>query len=343
MSREEVNKLYKQASAMRKRMTRRDELTKRPDLGALVLHILDIESPIGRFVEHAQGTVVWAGPQTCRVRGHGSERVAQLAGHRVAVGDVAMLGLTEDRKTWHVASLAERRTKLSRPDVGNAHIERVIVANVDIVCIVVAVVAPPLHPRIIDRYLIAIEKGGSVPMLCVNKVDLLSGGGVEGGDELDQLEPYRALGVPIHLCSTKTGAGVQNLRLSLQGRTAAFVGHSGVGKSSLMNALYPGLELDIGAVSEGYGRGTHTTTASSLHDFPGDTRLIDTPGIRSFGIGKLSPVELQWHFPEFEGVRCKFRNCSHDHEPECGVRDSVLEGTIHPARYETYLRLLRGD
>jgi ribosome biogenesis GTPase len=274
------------------------------------------------------------------VRSPGAERVVQLAGQRVAVGDEVTIGLSEDRETWQLVTIGERRTKLSRPDVGNANLERVVVANVDVVCLVVAVVAPPLHPRIIDRYLIAIEKGGAAPILCVNKVDLLD---ERSGDELAKLDPYRALNVPIYSCSTKTGDGIEDVRAALHGKTAAFVGHSGVGKSSLMNALYPGLDLDTGAVSEGYGRGTHTTSASSLHDFPGGTRLIDTPGIRSFGIGKLTPQELQWHFPEFEQVNCKFRDCSHDHEPNCGVREAARSGAIHPARYDTYLRLLKGD
>lgn len=335
LSREEVNKLYKQAGGMRKRMPQPEIRKARLSLDELVLRILDEESPTEkRVVETQDGIVDWVGSMTCRVDG----RECQLGGRRPAVGDEAHIGLTEDRKTWLLLRIAERRTKLSRPDVGNANLERVIVANVDIVGIVVSVVAPPLHPRLIDRYLIAIQRGGAEPLLCVNKLDILG-----DSDELSLLEPYAALDVPIYGCSTRTGEGIAEIRSHLHGKVAAFVGHSGVGKSSLINALYPGLDLDTGGVSEGYGRGTHTTTASSLYRFEGDTRLIDTPGIRSFGLWKLTPEELKWHFPEFDGIDCRFRDCSHTHEPGCGVRIAAEEGAIHPARYDTYRRLLEGD
>lgn len=345
MSREEVNTLYKHASAMRKRLQTKEAL-RRPELGELVLKILETEAPSGRFLEQEHGTVVWAGPQTCRVRGSGAEWIAQLAGHRVAVGDSATIGLAEDRKTWMIASLGDRRTKLSRPDVGNEHLERVIVANVDIVCVVVSVVAPPLHPRLIDRYLIAIQRGGAEAMLCVNKVDLLELGSAAHGEahpELQKLAPYRDLGLAVHFCSASSGEGIEGVRADLQGRITAFVGHSGVGKSSLMNAIFPSLNLNTGALMGGYGRGAHTTTASSLHVFPDETKLIDTPGVRSFGIGKMQPGELLWYFPEFDGFDCKFRDCSHDHEPGCGVREAAEGGQIHKVRYETYRRLLAGD
>lgn len=340
MSREEVNKLYKQASAMRKRLPRREEeQARRVSLDDLILRLLDDEKPVGRVVETRQGTVVWAGPQTARIRRPGSEIEAGLNGMRVAVGDEVTAGLLEDRRTWRVVRIAERRTKLSRPDVDNGNLERVIVANVDIVGIVVSVIGPPLHPRIIDRYLIAIERGGASPVLCVNKLDLLP----DDSNELEKLAPYVELDVPILGCSTVTGQGIAELQETLKGKTAAFVGHSGVGKSSLMNAIYPELDLDTGVTMKGYGRGAHTTTASSLFEFPDGTRLIDTPGVRSFGLGKLTAEELQWHFPEFDPYTCKFRDCKHDHEPGCEVKRAAEARKIHPARYDTYLRLLRGS
>lgn len=336
MSREEVNKLYKQASGIRKKMPQPELRKARLSLDEVVLRLLDDEAPNAKkTLETKTGVVSWTGPQTCRV-GHIE---AQLAGKRPAVGDNVTIGLSEDARTWMLQSIKDRTTKLSRPDVGNANLERVIVANVDIIGIVVSVIAPPLHPRLIDRYLIAIQKGGAEPIICVNKLDLLP----EGSNELDQLEPYAALDVPIFGCSTVTGQGIAEVKEHLQGKMAAFVGHSGVGKSSLVNALYPQMQLDTGGVSQGYGRGTHTTTASSLFEFEGNTRLIDTPGVRSFGLWKLTPGELRWFFPEFDGIECKFRDCSHSHEPSCGVRDAVKGGEIHPARYDTYLRLLNGD
>jgi ribosome biogenesis GTPase len=260
-----------------------------------------------------------------------------LDGQRAVVGDDVEIGLAADGRTWKLSRILPRRTKLSRPDVGNSNVERVIVANVDVVAIVVSVVSPPLHPRLIDRYLIAIQRGGARAILLVNKIDLL-----EHKEDLGLLDPYRQL-LPVYVCSCETGEGIQLIRDVLRDSVTAFVGHSGVGKSSVMNALYPELDRDTGDVMRGYGRGAHTTTASQLFDVAGGTRLIDTPGIRSFGLWKMEPGELKWYFPEFEGIQCRFNDCSHSHEPGCGVRNAVDAGDVHAARFDTYLRLLAGE
>lgn len=261
----------------------------------------------------------------------GIERALRGA-HALAPGDVVTLGEIGGLRT--VIRAEPRRTKLSRPDVDNENKERIIVANVDTVLIVVSVVSPPLHPRLIDRYLVAIQNGGAKPLICVNKIDLL-----KDREELDQLKPYEAIGIPVVVCSTQTGEGIEELRQRVEGQTVAFVGHSGVGKSSLANAFAPYLGLNTGGVSEGYGRGTHTTTVSSLHRLPQGTTLIDTPGIRSFGLWATSKEELERSFPEFSGIHCRFRNCSHTTEPECGVLAAVESGQVSHDRYETFLRL----
>jgi ribosome biogenesis GTPase len=196
------------------------------------------------------------------------------------------------------------------------------------------VVSPPLHPRLIDRYLIAIQNGGAKPLICVNKIDLL-----EDMTELDVLEPYRKIGIPVIQCSTKDSLGIDELRTLLQGQKVVFVGHSGVGKSSLINAFAPELNLVTGGVSEGYGRGTHTTTVSSLHRLPGDTTLVDTPGIRSFGLWSVTQHEIERSFPEFVSLECKFNDCTHTKEPGCGVLAAVESGAISRDRYSTFLRL----
>jgi len=246
----------------------------------------------------------------------------------VAVGDEATIA------NGVVRAIRPRRTWLGRDDPQVGH-GRVIVANVDVVVVVVSVVAPPLHPRIIDRYLIAIGRGGAEPLVAVNKIDL-------GDEELAQLAPYAAAGIGIVPVSADAGVGIEELRRRLQGKTCAFVGHSGVGKSSLMNALAPQIGQATGGVSDGYGRGTHTTTASSMFDLGGGTRLVDTPGIRSLGLGKLTREELAWGFPEFEDRGCRHRGCSHEHEPGCAVRERVECGDLSAFRYETYLGLLEG-
>lgn len=238
-----------------------------------------------------------------------------------------------------VRQVLPRRTMLSRPDPQTGT-ERAIVANVDVVVIVVSVGTPPLHPRIVDRFLIAVERGGARPVLAVNKLDLLSGCELE--EELAQIRPYEQIGIPVVRCSAQEGVGIDQLRGLLFGRTGVFVGHSGVGKSSLLNAMRPELALKVGGVSEGYGRGRHTTTSSSLLDLGDGTRLIDTPGIRAFGLWKIGREELPWYFPEFASVRCKFRDCAHVHEPGCAVRSAVDRGELSAVRYQTYLGLLEG-
>ena len=276
--------------------------------------------------------VTWVGPKTAQVGG----READLNGYRLAVGDYAHVSEFEDR--FRVVGLQDRRTKLSRPDVQNENLERVIVANIDVVVIVVSVVTPPLHPRLIDRYLVAVQMGGAAPMIVVNKTDLMDE--IELAEELQKIAPYSVLDVPILAVSVETGQGMDALRESLAGKTCAFVGHSGVGKSSLANGLFPDLALKVGGLMRGHGRGAPTTTTSSLFDVGNGTKLIDTPGIRSFGLGKLSRLELQGAFPEFDRFACRFRDCSHRHEPGCGVKTAVESGEVYRERYETFLRLL---
>ena len=257
---------------------------------------------------------------------------AHRMNHNLVVGDEVTVGMVGDQQS--VISVRSRRTKLSRPDVNDSNIEKLIVANVDSVLIVVSVVSPPLHPRLIDRYLIAIQNGGAKPLICVNKIDLL-----EDMTELDVLEPYRKIGIPLIQCSVKQSRGIEDLRNLVQGQMVVFVGHSGVGKSSLINAFAPELNLVTGGVSEGYGRGTHTTTVSSLHRLPNGTTLVDTPGIRSFGLWSVTQNEIKRSFPEFVGLQCKFNDCTHTKEPGCGVLAAVEKGEISGDRYSTFLRL----
>lgn len=277
------------------------------------------------------GTVQWVGRKTCRVE----SAECELNGHRVAVGD----NVTYDPEKLRLESVLTRTTLLSRPDPGNQNLELLIAANVDLVVIVVSLKSPPLHVRLIDRYLIAIERSGARAALCVNKVNLMSAD--ERAHEFEMLAPYVELGLAVISCSTETGEGIDDVRRLISGKTCVFVGHSGVGKSTLLNALSPGLAELTGAVSEGHGRGRHTTTWSSMHELGDGTRIIDTPGIRSLGLGNMSTEELQWHFTEFTELKCKFSNCTHTHEPGCGVKAAV-GSAVQPARYATYLRLLDG-
>ncbi|HLO98693.1 MAG TPA: ribosome small subunit-dependent GTPase A, partial [Fimbriimonas sp.] len=321
--------------ALRKRHKYK-EGERRLSLDDIVYDLLQNQPPEADDVETTSGQVVWVGKKQCHIRVAGVDLEVDLAGHKPAVGDYADAGKKSEESPWQMTSIRERTNLLSRPDVDNPHLQRVIVANIDQIFIVVSVVSPPLHPRLIDRYLIAIQKGGARPIIVVNKIDL-----AVDESHVELLAPYASLGVPILTASTfDESIGVERVRPFIEGRTSAFVGHSGVGKSSLCNALFPGLDLDTGTTMRGYGRGAHTTTASSLFEFEGGTKLIDTPGIRSFGLWKLKAEELEDYFPEFEGAECKFRDCRHLAEPGCGVKARVETGEIHPYRYETYVRLL---
>lgn len=271
-------------------------------------------------IDGEEGLVIGVGPGVCRLRTAVGDRVCRTK-KGVVVGD--RVKADEHR----VLSVLPRRTVLARNDPRNPRNERALAANVDVVVIVASVHSPPLRTGLIDRYLIATQNGNMLPVVVVNKIDLLGDSG-----ELEELKAYDGIGVPVVLCSTRDGRGLEELRSLLEGKICVFTGHSGVGKSSLANALLPGLELRTGDVEY---KGRHTTTASTLHELPGKTLVIDTPGIREFGLFGVDAQDLRHFFPEFEAyaARCNFNDCSHTHEPVCAVRDAKLP------RYETYVRI----
>jgi len=290
---------------------------------------------------------------------------ADLAGRQqteLCVGDRVSYEVPEDDRRHQpgIVHVLQRDTVLARRDPQTRQ-RQAIAANVNAVVIVVSVVSPPLHPRLIDRYLLAIEdswveRSGrhaddpdpAHAIIAVNKLDLLEAANPRDRDEeLVKLEPYRHLGVPIVMCCASDGRGIDELRGLLAGKVVAFVGHSGVGKSSLTNALDERLGIRVGAVGSAANRGRHTTTSAQLHEIKGETHapfwVIDTPGIRFFGLDELSPAELRDSMPEFRRVRraCKFNDCTHTHEPGCAVKEKLGKpGGVHAERYETYLRLL---
>jgi len=287
--------------------------------------------------------VLSVGSRRCRLFAGGREadciippELARNQRSTLAVGD-RVRAVPADGGLLRLVEVLPRRTLLARPDPLRPEVQRLIAANIDLVVVVVSVSRPPLRPGLVDRVLIAVQRGGAAPAICVNKIDLAE----ERDAVLAPLRSYAALQVPVVACSTRTGEGIGAFRAVIEGKTCAFVGHSGVGKSSILNALDARLQLATGELLE-RGTGRHTTTASTLYDLGGETFVIDTPGIREFGLWNLSPEELRGAFPEFEDARewCRFNDCSHVHEPGCDVKRRVESGEMDRGRYEAYVRLL---
>ena len=298
------------------------------------------------YAHSKTGTVVLVDAGGCTVRSEGSDwdcilgpDIAMTQKSGISVGDNVDFAFARD-KTAVVAAVHPRKSKLSRPDPTMFDVERVVAANVDMAVIVAAIKRPTLRPSLIDRYLIAAQKGGIEPIVCVNKIDLLCE--EDKAIELEVLEPYRQIGLKIVECSAEKGIGIDELKKHLKGKLCVFVGHSGTGKTSLLNTIKPDLNARVGTVHEATGLGRHTTASSVLYDIEGDIRLIDTPGIREFGLWQMSPDDLKWYFDEFDDFaeQCRYANCSHTHEPECAVKVAVEKGLITSLRYGSYLRIL---
>ena len=281
-------------------------------------------------VPASAGFVAEIGPGFCDILSAG-ERVRCRSSGDLAVGDQVLFSPARRR----VEELLPRRTVLSRTDPHNPRLERIIAANIDVVVNVVSLKTPPLRPGLIDRYLIAIGKSGAEPLLCVNKIDLLA-----SPEELEPLRPYQDVGIAVVFCSAAQGVGLEALLEGLAGKLCVFAGHSGVGKSSLLNALDPRLDITTGSVSSGNEKGRHTTTSSALYHLPNGATVIDTPGIREFGLWDVNQADVRRYYHEFDGCRCAFSDCTHTHEPDCGVKAAQASGAISVARYEGYLRIL---
>jgi len=253
----------------------------------------------------------------------------------VAPGDV--VDIEGSAEGYAIVKVHDRRSLISRRDPSHKHREQILVANLDAVLIVVAAKDPDLVPGLIDRFLVAAESRELEVGIAINKIDL---------DESGSYEPvaqvYRDLGYDVLAVSAETGSGIEAVREFLKGQATSMLGHSGVGKSSLANALDPDLHLRVAPVNAASGLGTHTTSAVSLLRLGWGGYLVDTPGIREFGLWRLELRDLGFCFREIAAIApdCRFSDCLHEREPDCAVKAAVEEGRMVRWRFDSYLRIL---
>lgn len=253
----------------------------------------------------------------------------------VAVGDRVSIAL-EEPPYGVIEKVYERKNKLSRPDIHKPEWEQIIVTNCDQLIVVASVSRPKLKYGTIDRFLVAGEAAGLDCAIALTKTDLATPGSYDR-----VVEVYRTAGYTVIPTSVLDGNGINDLRKCVQLKTSIFSGHSGVGKSSLLNALEPGLGLRTKIVSESTDRGQHTTTYVELHPLSFGGYIADTPGIRAIGLWKVTPEDMPHLYREFRPYlgRCRFHNCLHIGEPNCRIKQAVEEGAIAPERYDGYARI----
>ena len=260
---------------------------------------------------------------------------------KLAVGDRVLVE-HDATGAWAIAEILPRRSRLARRAPGGGQGERIVAANVDQVVVVFAAANPEPHRRMLDRFLVIAEANELSARVVINKVELIGGPDAARERWID----YERAGYPVHLTSAKRGDGLDALHGALSGVVSVLTGPSGVGKSSLLNAIFPGLDLRVGEISESVNKGRHTTVGGYLHPLPGDDGgfVADTPGLREIGMWALAPESLDVCFPELRPYlrHCRFADCRHGVEPDCAVRAAVDAGEVSAARYESYLKL-RGE
>lgn len=268
-------------------------------------------------------------------------RLKQDGNAKLAVGDRVNIERDGADGAWAITTIHPRRSKLARRAPSGARGERIVAVNVDQVVVCFAAAKPEPHVRMLDRFLVIAEGNEIAARIVINKVELVAPEVVNA-----LAAPYEHAGYTVHRTSVKQRVGLDPLHDALAGKSSAFTGPSGVGKSSLLNALYPALSLRIGEISESVNKGRHTTVGAvfiPLTD-PSGGYVVDTPGLREVGLWGMPPENLDHCFPEFRPFlgHCKFQDCSHVHEPNCSVRAAVESGDVTAARYESYLKL-HGD
>ncbi len=301
-----------------------------------MFHGTVIESTGSRYkVLDEEGNTV-----SCRIRGR-----LRLKGVRstnpVVVGDGVMCELMPDGE-GSIVSIDERRNYIIRRASNLSKESHIIAVNIDLALVVVTLAEPRTSSEFIDRFLVTCEAYHIPALIVLNKCDLLEG--MEG--VMEEFEhDYGQAGYEVVRVSALRGEGVERVREAVSGKTSLLSGNSGVGKSTLVKALSPDAEVKIGEISDVHHKGKHTTTFSRVYRLSDGSKLIDTPGIKGFGLIDIDDNELWHYFPEFmkHAGGCRFYNCTHTHEPGCAVREAVESGEIAFGRYESYMKILDED
>jgi ribosome biogenesis GTPase len=263
----------------------------------------------------------------------------------IAVGDIVDFELDEnsDSVTGSIYKIHDRKNYIIRKSVNLSKQTHIIASNIDIVFLLITINNPPTTTSFIDRFLVTAEAYGIEAVLIFNKIDTYDEAMLDEQSYLQYI--YSDIGYRFLKISAQEKKGLDQLKQLMTGKVSMFSGHSGVGKSTLVNALEPSLHLKTKHISEQSKQGQHTTTFAEMYDLPFEAKIIDTPGIKGFGIVDLEPAEISGYFPEFFKLQnqCKFNNCLHKEEPNCAVKKALEENKIAWSRYNSYLKILEGD
>ncbi len=268
----------------------------------------------------------------------GKFKKGKATGDLAALGDIVEITVLPDG-TGVIDSVRERKQSIVRLDPRpQGEYRQILLANADQAVFVFACANPAPRLRMLDRFLVVAEKQGIPPVIIANKIDLVQ-------NPRETFGMYESIGYRVIYASTKTGAGLDEIKSILQGKVSALAGPSGVGKSSLLNAIQSGLGLAVNEVSSAMKKGRHTTVVRQMFPLEGGGYVADTPGWKSLALWDTEPEEMDAYFPELRNLvtHCQFSDCSHKHEPGCAVRKAVQEGKVHPERYDSYLRLRAGQ
>jgi len=280
----------------------------------------------------------------CRIKG--KFRIKGIKStNPLAVGDRVDFDLetSNNTETGVITTIHPRTNYIVRKSVNLSKQTHIIASNIDQVFLLITIDSPPTFTSFIDRFLATTEAYAIKAILLFNKVDVNDEATQKIVEELSTL--YQSIGYQCLSISAKTGENIEAVKTLMTGKSSMFAGHSGVGKSTLVNSIEPGLNIKTKEISEQHKQGQHTTTFAEMFDLSFDAQIIDTPGIKGFGVVDMEPAEVDNYFPELFALKqsCKFNNCLHLHEPQCAVKLALEQNQIAPSRYKSYTQILEVD